>query len=281
MRASLVVVVAVVLALSAVAAWAYPTFPGATGIVGMPTAAVAPTGTIDAAVDYQKVSLSAITFDELGGTGTNYPIRAAAGLLDRAELSAGYAILNSDFEDLKTWNIGAKYQLMRESTGDLATVAVGADFARIQDGDHINATNLYAVASKNFAGVCSTMPFAPVAHLGLMWQDFGDPLDDSFVRPFIGVELIGKESWQGASFGLEYRFKDSDFDAQAPFSAVLRYDLQSMPLWVEIGTSNLNPAFINTGADAQKFFFGVGYRFGVTKAEESTGPGGRTRDWGY
>lgn len=56
MKRCVVLLLAVALSLSAAAAWSYPTFDGASGIVTLPSAETAPSGTVGLALDYQKIS---------------------------------------------------------------------------------------------------------------------------------------------------------------------------------------------------------------------------------
>lgn len=91
--------------------------------------------------------------------------------------------------------------------------------------------------------------------LGLMYLKL-DPdggSSESLARPFVGLEFVGAEN---TTFGLEYRWRDTDIDMQAVFSAVLRYSF-SPALEAEIGTTNSGPSGI--GLDDQDFFLRLGY----------------------
>jgi len=255
MRGSTVLLAAVVLVLGAMAAGAYPTLGGATGLVTLPTAEVAPAGMVDLAVDYQKTEAAGIELKL-------WPARAVAGLAKNAELWFGYNRMNGNSEDATLWNGGAKYAFLQEPK-DKVSLAIGGSLGRLENDGHMNEASAFLVASKNL-GKEKSAGEQPSARLsaGLVWLKFGDPADYDFTKPFLGVEVFGKA---GGSLALEYRFKDDGADLEAPFSSVLRYPLGGVgaPLWVEVGTTNA--AFESLGNDESDFFVGVGYRFGTAK----------------
>lgn len=261
MRGFAVLVAAVVLALGAVAAGAYPTLGGATGLVALPTAEVAPAGTVDLAVDYQKTV--ARVSDIYEADVTFWPARIAAGIGQNLELWAGYSKIEVDesgFDDQKLWNGGVKLALPGESA-DKVALAIGGSLGKLEtDEDDIDLTSAFLVATQRFAMEGSKG--YTKASLGLMWIQAGDPIDESLLKPFAGVEFVGES---GASLGLEYRVKDDDLDAKAVFSAVVRYPLAGAgsPLWMEAGMTNA--ALGGLGGDDSDIFVGLGYRFGLPK----------------
>jgi len=254
MRLGFVVIIAAVLALSMAAAWAYPTFGGATGIVTLPTADVTPTGSADLAVDYQQADVKIAAAAEMY---TLLPIRLSVGVADKTEVWLGYERITISDVTKKIENIGLKYLLMREPDDEFS-LGVGGSVGRCDlFGDSANLASAFLVVSKNISAAIS--PEASVTtklSLGAMWQSLEEPVEVDSTRPFVGIEFITKES---GTFALEYRFKDDKIDAQAPFSAVWRYPIPDMPaLTVEIGTTNA--AIGGLGLTDQRIFGGIGYR---------------------
>jgi hypothetical protein len=253
-------------------AWAYPNLQGATGLVTIPTAEVTPAGTIDFALDYQKMD------DCL----KVYPARVNGGVTDRLELSAAYAKASGDLWGWiplnNFWDVGGKYALLTESKNKIG-LAVGGSFGKVdvEYVDAVDVTKCYAVLSKDLGktlGYSKTIDLK--AHAGLVWAKVGDPIDVTLTRPFVGMEVCGKNK---ASLGLEYRWKDSDLEPEAVFSAVLRYPLGEdlmQPLWLEVGTTN--GGLMGYGGEESKLFVGIAYRF-APQTVKATGQ--RSKSWGY
>lgn len=276
MRIYAVLLALVALLLAAAPVWCYTSLGGPTGVVSMPSAGVVPAGSLDLAVDYQKVSGTRII-----------PLRATYGYGGNAELWGTFVDIGGDGAAISTdagaaaitraWNLGAKYRFSTETERGMA-LAVGGAFGRLENDESINTVNLFVVASKSLSiRHAGSEGLAAQAHLGLMWARFDDPVGQSLTQPFIGFEVFGDN---GASLGVDYRFKDSTVDADAPLSLVFRYPVagENNPLWLELGTTNAAVAGI--GASDNSWFVGLGYRLGP-KAEPTSAPGTRTRPWGY
>jgi len=268
MRLTIIALVAVMLCLSMAAAWSYPTWDGGAGIVTMPTAEVAPTGAVDLALDYQK-----------SGDFTMWPLRAGFGIATNAEVWAGYNRLNDSSVDAtgKIWNFGGKYLLMTEPK-DKISLAVGAGWGKYDLEDSVDATKAFIVATKNFRmKQAASLKVASKASVGLLYQKLSDPVDESITKPFVGIEFSNAA---GTTLGLEYRFKDESIDSDPVFSAVLRCPVGKSvnPLWVEIGTTN---GGLSMGSNEHKVFFGVGYRFGVSKSGSGSNGDVHSGPWGY
>ncbi len=270
MRVRMLWLVALVSVLATAAAWGYPTLGGSTGLVTLPTAAVTPTGMVDLAADYQKVSDAKIM-----------PLRASLGVTTNAEVWAGWTKITdgTDFGADTIWNIGAKYLLAQEPK-NRASLAVGGSVGKAKDGEEVNLTQAFLVLSKNLALKQSQeMPLSGAkASVGMLWARASNGVDETLLSPFVGVELMGEK---GANLAVEYRLKDSDLDSKAVLSAVLRYPLggAGQPLWVELGMTN--GAFAGLGGADNRLFVGVGYRLGVRSPSGPREPGTRSRPWGY
>ncbi len=263
------------------AAFAVPSLGGPSGIVSVPNALVAPVGQAAAAVSWQS-----LTMYELGGSDdfSVWSLQVLGGVASGAELWAAYSTANDDL-DTNAWGIGGKFQFVREPESPV-TAAVGAGFKSGSGDEHIttgvgmyadidddvSVWNAYLVASKDFTPTGLTTEWAAgtriVGSAGVLWASFDEDLtvsdalgsitlsgDDTLVRPFVGVEFMGT---QGTTLGLEYRWKDSDLDEKAVFSALLR---QCFPngFFGEVGTTNADQ--FGLGLDDQNFFARVGYVF--------------------
>jgi hypothetical protein len=268
MRTWILLLVAAVMALSAAGAGAYPTFSGPTGMVALPNAEVAPPGALILALDYQNQS----------GDVTLWPARAVYGIADKTEVWAGYMRASASSDSTSSWNVGAKYKFATEPVQKIS-LAVGGSWGKGDAlSEDVTITNLFVVASKNIASrKAAEARISAKASLGMLWENVGSPIDQTLTEPFLGLELYGKK---GVSLALDYRVKNSDFDAKAPFSAVVRMPLsQTRPLWAEAGFSNA--AFMGLGGDSSSFFLGLGYRLAIPQAGGEGTSGTRTRPWGY
>jgi hypothetical protein len=248
--------VAILLVLSAVGAWAYPNFDGASGIVTLPNTEVAPVGTVNLAVGYQ-------TMYENGVDLKIWPVRINAGVIDKLELSAAYTIF--DIKDNvipldHQWTVGTKYAIMQEPV-DKIGLAIGGSYGKIDAGDagDVALTRAYLALSKDFDVVKD--PENPVKGkftAGWAYMKFGHPDDVTVSKPYAALEFTGAT---GATLGLEYRWKDSEADRDAVFSAAARVPVTpDKAWWVEIGTTNSLYGATAT-FDNQKVFYGIGYRF--------------------
>lgn len=264
MRVWVVVMAAVIAALGAAAAGAYPTFDGPSGLVTLPTAEVVPSGAVDLAVDYQKTNVGDRV---LGGMLSMYdserflPIRVTIGVADGVEVWGGYTLIDpEDGDRMKSWNAGLKYAFMQESSGDNFSAAIGGSVGRFDNSEDVDVTRAFLVFSKAISMKhAAGQPISAMAHLGVMWASVGDPADDKMTKPFVGIEFF---SSNGSSLALEYRFKEDNLESNAPFSAAVRYPLgeANSPLWVQVGATNA--ALAGFGGSDNSIFVGLGYRFG-------------------
>jgi hypothetical protein len=244
------------LVLGAASAWAYPTLDGVSGLVTVPTAEVTPTGAVDLAVDYTKIDW----WSDLCPVGDTkmYPVRINAGVAENLELSGNYTFLNEDDDVLESiWSVGAKYAFLTEAEDEIG-LAISGSWGNIQtddEDDDVTLTRFALAFTKSFP-VDDDLTVKATA--GAAYLKLGDWFDESYIRPYVGLELVGEK---GANLGLEYRWKDSDIDQKSVFSAVLRLplmpDAENSPLWLEVGSTNGSII----GFDDQDFFGGLCYRF--------------------
>jgi len=133
-------------------------------------------------------------------------------------------------------------------------------FEYLKDQD-VKVWNAYLVATKDFTpmdeGTSEWGPGAGTRMLGTagIYYLKADPdlgKGFSLTRPFLGMEFLGAG---GTALALEYRWKDSDLDNKALFSAVLT---------AELGSTNSSP--IGLGLDDQDWFVRVGYTIPLKQA---------------
>lgn len=281
---TLPVLAAFVIVAGSGAALAIPSLSGPTGIVSTPTAAVAPTGSLQAALSYQSLRATSLGAYSASEDETAWALQALAGVSDKAELWAAYSTVR-DTADTKLWGIGGKVQLSKEPK-DSATLAVGASYGVWKD--MLAATTVYdPVSQENVMGlaetdvtvksafIVATKDLSPVGGKGWEWgpgggtkmlgsvgllylsldPDLAGASSESLTRPFLNLEFKGTG---GTDLGLEYRWKDDTLDTKAVFSAVLRHAF-SPEVTGEVGTTNASPGGL--GLDDQDFFVRVAYTF--------------------
>lgn len=224
-----------------------------------------------------------------------WSLQALAGVAEGAELWAAFSQDNSDF-DVTTWAIGGKYVIPTQ-TASGTSFAIGAGY-RSGSGDadllvnlgtalpdpvlvaydlDANATDVYGVVTQDFSSLAGS-EWCPgsklLGSLGVLWKSvdaevtastFVDPdtfigaasLDESLLRPFAALQWISADN---VYLGLEYRWEDSDLDADPVFSAVLGAQLAEG--WTgEVGTTNADQ--LGLGLDDQNWFARVGYTFAM------------------
>jgi len=260
------------------AAYAIPSLGGPTGIVSTPNALVAPVGQLQTALTYQSQEYASEMY---GGNidATYWALNLLTGVSDEAELWAAYALVDQDMptdsENANMWAIGGKYQIAREPE-DQAALAIGGSWESWSDSALVGSAGMYGVGDFDVFKlyIVATKDFTPMASESWEWTDGGtrmlgsvglmylkvDPdgaSSESLARPFVGIEFVGGG---GTTFGLEYRWRDTDIDMKAVFSAVLRHRLSSA-VEVEVGTTNAGPSGI--GLDDQDFFLRLGYTFPI------------------
>jgi len=251
MKLTFVLLAAVLLATGALGASAYPTFDGATGVVNLPNAEIAPQGTFDLAATYVDTA-----FEWKG-----WPVaRLNVGVTEDLEMSVGYAMWH-DGDDDNILRGGLKYRFMTEEEKG-ADVAIGGSFAHEKYEDwsffdkHI--TKAYLAVSDNFE-MGEGSPLSCRGTLGVMYMRFAeDGWEDDFTRPYVALELAHN---CGASLGLEYRWRANvEDDDDAPWAAVFRYEFPNTPLWIEAGLTNAT--YEGTSWGNERGFYGLGYTFG-------------------
>ncbi len=81
-------------------------------------------------------------------------------------------------------------------------------------------------------------------------------IDDHLTRPFVSLEYFAPSR---TSMGVEYRWKDNQFDAKAVFSAVLRQEFTG-GFMAAVGITNADQ--LGFGEHDHNWFGQVGYSFG-------------------
>lgn len=274
---------------------AMPSLGGPSGIVTVPNALVAPVGELQVAGTYQRVR--GTLAESLVGTMDLYSpdesshawaLQALAGVTSGAELWAAYSKDNSELE-AKTWGIGGKFQIpLQGQTG--WNLAVGASYQKLTgDGQfldvlamygatdvEVKATTAYLVATTDLTAMGQS-DWANggklLGTLGLLYKKADATItnagpggfigvgegDETLVKPFVGVEFLGQDR---TGLGLEYRWKDSDLDCKAVFSAVVKHEFEE-GFAAELGTTNADS--LGLGGDKQNWFVRVGYTFPMSK----------------
>ena len=246
---------------------AMPSVAGPTGIVSVPTAAVAPDYELQTAVTYRSLQM----YDaEVGESDvTIWALQALRGVSDDAELWAAYQRVTNG-KDGNAWELGGKYRLGREVLAD-AEVSVGASIGRWVDAfgmpaispgiTDIDTWKAYIVATRDLTpGRVPELEWEEptgtrlIASLGLLYvradPDVGD--SQALTRPFAGLQISQKT----LSVALEYRAKDRSLDEKAVFSATLRRPVGDF-ITVELGTTNAGP--LGFGTEDQDIFIRLGY----------------------
>jgi len=254
MKIGLVLLAAALLAVCAVGASAYPTNDGTTGIVTLPTAEIAPQGTLD------------LAFADMpnGPSDDRYLFnRLNVGIAKNVELSVGYTKGDDKdsyyYDDFVTG--GVKYRFLTQAKNKVDLAIGGSLGKETWYYGKMTVNKAFLAASKDFS-LDPSMSLTCRGTVGVMYNQFkeGD-WSDQFTKPYVGIELMGK---QGISLSAEYRWRDSDWDDDdALFSSVLRYRFPKLPLWIEAGTTN--GEWIGNSWDNQRGFYGVGYTFNLSK----------------
>ena len=263
---------AAVIAGAAAAGHAVPSLGGPTGVVSVPTAAVAPTTDLQASVTYRAL---AIPETEPPADLKIWSIQALRGVSDEAELWAAYQRLHNT-ADSQIWEFGGKIQMDQSLVKD-SKMAVGVSLGRWMDGfgipdvspavTDVDILKGYLVFSKDLTpGATPSWEWGPtpgiqaIGSAGILYLRASpdDDEDQTLCRPFAALEMaIGK----GLNLGLEYRWQHSDLDEKAVFSAVVRRTIGE-DLWMQLGTSNASP--LGLGVEDQDIFIQVAYDIPMT-----------------
>ena len=190
-----VTVVALVVGVSG-ACVAIPSLSGPTGVVSVPTAAVAPVGELQLAVSYQSleaVALGLYSADEVWG------VQALVGAADTAELWAAYSTIEDGAGmDADVWGVGGKALLAQEPDAQ-AALAVGGGYSSLSNSADVSLLNAYLVATKDFTpmgaedwewggGAGTRM----LGSLGLMYINVDPDVGDgaSLTEPFVALQFV-------------------------------------------------------------------------------------------
>jgi len=277
----LVVLTAALLVASGASALAIPSLGGPTGIALLPTAKIAPVDEWQTAVGYRSFNTTYMyAFEEVDMS--LWTFNALKGVARDAELWIAYT-RGSNGQDTNIWEYGGKYLLSERllpRTGILGgtDIAIGASLGRWANA-LTNASELlpfytdtetlrayFVVTTQlvpgeagdwDWQGAPSTRIIGTAGVLYLRVEP--DALaSDTLVRPFLGVEVIGQ---QNLTLALEYRFKDSDIEDDALFSALIRYPIDRSTN-LEVGLSNASPIGLAQGD--QDLFVRLGYSIPVS-----------------
>jgi len=257
-------VAAALIAGAGAAGHAVPSLGGPTGIVTTPTAAIAPTTDLQAALTYRALETLAQATDMYTAPGdtdaTVWSIQALRGVSDQAELWAAYRRVHNTADSI-IWELGGKILVDQPWLKD-TKVAVGGSMGRWVDsfGMHsvspevtdMDVLKAYVVVTQDLTpGATPSWEWGPtpamqaIGSAGICYlrlsPDEGEAA--TLVRPFIGLEVNLANNLTAA---LEYRAKNSDLDEKAVFSAMLRRTFGE-DLWLELGTSNASPLGLGMG----------------------------------
>lgn len=241
----------------AVAAMAYPTLSGPTGLVAIPTAATNGSG-VTVAADWVNVE-----------TGNGIPVRALIGLGSNAELGAAYETF-SDTEFDNAWNVNAKLGF-----GNIFSFrpAIGAQFTRVTGESvifeetsvepKVDFTQAYLALTRVFAFGDQSLGLT----VGGNWTKVKSELDDvtlideSAVRGNVGVDLTLSQT---LSVLAEYQTRSTKIGEEHPLSSIAARVRLSPMFTLQVGSTNaLGPI----GFGDHKFFAGLEAKFGGPKAD--------------
>ena len=270
--------------------FAIPSLDGPTGIVTTPDTQVERTGSVDAALSYQKTRTTELvqsaglygaapTFSERGHDMTAWSIQGLTGVSDNAEAWMAYHAIR-DHADSHIWGLGAKMQFATEPEKPISIAAglgyqqwsnhftqslIGAGPATVlvDNLEDLKVWNAYLVASKDLSmkrnekprwglgGGTHLLANAGVMYIKLDGTSSGSG-SNSLTRPFLSAELVGGNT----EAAIEYRFSEDSIDQKAVFSALIRQRF-SPDVSLEIGTTNADP--VGVGLNDQEIFIRLGY----------------------
>jgi len=134
-------------------AFAMPSLGGPTGIVSLPTAAVAPASTLQTALSYQAMrvkEVEAAGMYEVGQDLTAWSFQALTGIQARGELWAAYSSVTNE-QDSHVWGLGAKAVLTREPEAQVS-LAVGASHQEWVDALVVGHQSRLMMAAQEYGG---------------------------------------------------------------------------------------------------------------------------------
>jgi hypothetical protein len=208
---------------------AYPTLNGETGIVALPNALTADSGSVVGAVDLLFNDEDTVKARVLYGLNKNAEVGASlsVGIVDGLSVSGKYRFTEAP----------AKFN-----------IAGGASLTLANHDE--TAMDLYLVGTQTFTLNTETNKVL----LGTFGVHFINANDDNTLQPFIGAQYpIGKNTQLAA----EYQFKDGNIFKKPLTSVVFRH--RFTPSWTgQIGLSNAT-GFGATGDS--RLFVGAQYTF--------------------
>jgi len=224
-------VLGMVLAFACAAFATYPTLTGPTGLISVPTAAVAPAGQFSAAMDWWYV---------FGDDDAIIPIRVLYGINDQLEIGANFVTAESGDN---SFGVNAKF-VLPFTAGDAAW-AVGANFFDPEDGDSVFGASLSATKAFNetFNGTAS-----------LMWSEDGNGFIADIDGLASGDFALGLGMEATLDSGLVLVGEYVNFLPGAELNAAARYPLTEA-LTAQVGFT------FNTSSP----FIGASYAFGAAK----------------
>ncbi len=283
------------------AGYAVPSMGGPTGIVAMPTAAIAPTTDLQVALSYRALQTLAQGAEMYGGgaeaavhvealaqaadmyaaagdtDATVWSLQVLRGVSDQAELWAAYQRVHNTADSI-IWELGGKILVDQTWLKDVK-VAVGGSMGRWVDSfgmssiaagvTDMDSLKAYAVATKDLTpGATPSWEWGPtpgiqaVGSAGIYYQRLSP---DEGEEATLLRPFVGVEVnlANNLAVGLEYRAKDSELDEKAVFSAMLRRTFGE-DFWLELGTSNASP--VGLGMGDQDVFVRLCYDIPMTTA---------------
>lgn len=236
--------------LLATAAAAAPSHLGPTGIVGTPTADVVGARLYDVAVDYV----------EWGSDIESWPIRVAAGVSDKVEVSLGYAKWENS-GSVKIVPLGVKAVAVPESETSPA-VALGAVYGKLKDSAiSMKITTLYAVATKTLSKAEDERydeggtKAAIRGSLGVMYNRYrANGSSRSHTEPFASLEYIAPDG--NTTLAFEYKTEEGDLD---PISSFVVRHVLTPNTWLQVGWTNV--VYGTWAGPDHEFLIGLGYRW--------------------
>ncbi len=245
------VVLALAVALLVVcgSAFASSSLEGPTGIVNVPSTAVADPGKGDVA----------LTWQDLEGDFSRQIVRGVYGIAPKWEIGALWNKI-SDGADTNVWGANLKYQLMREPEQQYGlALGLAYDNLDFDIGPDLKWMRYYAVLSKKVStgaegeesGLGEVTALIGVVGDRLKAEGGSSETDTNIM---LGLEALSRD---GTYLGLDWRPKWKDV-GDSILSIVVRRNI-SPKVGAELGlTNSVGPL----GADDRKIFVGISYMFG-------------------
>lgn len=202
--------------------WSYPTIYGDTGLVLAPTADVEPYEGFALALDYTQTSTDL-------GNSPAVPVRLDYGVAPNAEIFAFFS--DSGSSGFDAFGGGVKVRLVDTPLdSSKPSLAVGARAIRLQNSIEQDIVNAYAVTSVPLLRYGNSLlgGYRVRGHLGVDFLDYSNDLSGNFVMPFVGLSY---EDYHGTSLVVDYlpRLRDDGVTFRSStVSAAVRFPLSSI-----------------------------------------------------